>query len=700
MSSSVPSAARSLGALRQADGSVEFRVFSAHAEEVELCLFERRESIAPSHRFRLEREDALWTFTAPEAPAGTLYGYRVHGEFAPPRGHWFNSSKLLIDPYALAITGEPRADPSLFGFAPGTAPERSFDSADSAVAMPKCVLVDEAFDWQGVTRPEIPWRDTVLYETHVKGQTWLHPKIPSEIRGTYLGFCHPVMIDHWRQLGVTTLELMPVCQFASEAHLLASGRRNYWGYSPLGYFAPHAAYAMNALGGQVAEFKTMVRELHRAGFEIVLDMVFNHTVEGGGLGPTLSFKGIDNRSYYRLEPRNLRRYVDYTGCGNTLDCRQPVVRDLFLDVLRYWAGEVDVDGFRLDLAPVLGRDPQGFDPRAPFFAAIAADPLLSQRKWLAEPWDLGPGGYQAGRFPPPWREWNDRFRNTVRRFFRSGGTGESRGEVTADLATRLAGSPDVYGKRAPGASVNYVCAHDGFTLVDLTSYERKHNAENGENNRDGFDANFSANWGVEGPTTDSAILGRRKKAAANLIATLMLSAGVPMLSHGDELGRSQGGNNNAYCQDNATTWLDWAAVDGERLALFRRLLQIRRDYPILRSEAVWRPAHTGRGKGPVAIWYGLDGEPLSPERWRAADHTSFGLWLDPAQKRGAPEGIFAFFHGATAVIQGRFPPALAGRPLSLLFYSASPSAKPVSARGLADWTLDGLSVAIFAVGKP
>ena len=582
----VPTTAGSLGPI-VTGGGVRFRVFSAHAEKVHLCLFDAPDDAVPARRIELRRlAGDVWQAEVVNVWPGQLYGYQVTGPHEPKSGHRFNSSKLLIDPWARAITGEPAADGSLFGFHPIGWPsplwpqhssELTFNGHDSAASMPKCVVVDPAFDWRGDRPPRTPWRDTVIYECHVKGMTARHRRVEERLRGTYLGLVQPPVLEHLKALGVTAVELLPVHQIAREHHLMARGLANYWGYSTLGYFAPHAGYATAGRGEQVTEFKEMVRRLHRAGIEVILDVVYNHTAEGGRLGPTLSLRGFDNRTFYRLPRRSPWRYVDFTGCGNTLACWQPVVRQLILGSLRYWVEEMHVDGFRFDLAPALGRDAVtgGFDPDTELLREIAADPVLSRVKLIAEPWDVGPGGYQLGRFPAPWAEWNDRYRDAARRFWRGDGD-------AADLSLRLAGSPDVFQGRGPRASVNYITCHDGFTLSDLVSYEHKHNEANGEANHDGNHHNLSRNWGEEGPSDSAEVLGARARARRSLLATLLLSRGVPMLLAGDELGRTQQGNNNAYCQDNEISWLDWTGVDQGFLGFVRRLLALRREHPALR----------------------------------------------------------------------------------------------------------------------
>ncbi|MCP3960415.1 MAG: glycogen debranching protein GlgX [bacterium] len=583
-----PNAKSQLGAIPTGSG-VRFRLFSINAEKVELCLFDAPGDATPARRVQLRRAATrdVWQTTVPGVGPGQLYGYRVTGPHEPQNGHRFNASKLLVDPWARAITGEPRPDPALYGFVAVGWPSElwrrhssdlTFSGHDSAAAAPKCVVVDPELDWRGDRPPGTSWGDTVIYECHVKGMTQRHPEIEERLRGTYLGLAQPPVIEHLQSLGVTAVELLPVHQIARESHLMIRGQPNYWGYSTLGYFAPHAGYATGGLGEQVAEFKQMVRELHRAGIEVILDVVYNHTAEGSRMGPTLSLRGIDNRSYYRLPRRQPGRYVDVTGCGNSLDLAHDPVREMVLASLRYWVDEMHVDGFRFDLASALARDGWNgdFDSNSVFFREIAADPVLSRVKLVAEPWDVGHGGYQLGRFPPEWSEWNDRYRDGLRRFWRGDGDG-------GELALRVAGSPDLFAG-SPRRSVNFVTSHDGFTLRDLVSHERRHNEANREANRDGNDHNLSRNWGHEGPILDPEIIADRDRARRNFVATLLLSRGVPMLLGGDELGRTQGGNNNAYCQDNEASWVDWSLVDEDFLDFVRRLVALRREHPALRAE--------------------------------------------------------------------------------------------------------------------
>jgi len=595
------------------------------AEAVELCLLsgggagagggdgEVREERVPL----TERTGAVWHGYLPGVGPGQRYGLRASGPYAPGRGARFNPAKLLVDPYARALTGELREHPSLSGDDPG----------DSAPYVPHGVVVDAAFPWGDDLPPRTPWDTTVLYELHVKGFTARHPDVPPALRGTYAGLACPAVVQHLVGLGVTAVELLPVQHSVSERHLLRRGLVNYWGYNTLGYFAPHAPYAAaGSSGGQVAEFRAMVRTLHRAGLEVILDVVYNHTAEGDTAGPTLAFRGLDNAGYYRLDEADPSRYRDYTGCGNTLDVRRPHVLRLILDSLRYWVTEMHVDGFRFDLAVALTRGDEAVDPHAPLLAAIGQDPVLAGVKLIAEPWDLGPGGYRVGGFPAPWAEWNGRYRDTVRGFW-LGQDGPGRRAAFGDLGRRLAGSSDAFAAsgRTPAASINFVTAHDGFPLADLVSYARKHNEANGEGNRDGSDSEHAANAGVEGPTDDPAVLAVRRRRRRALLATLLLSTGTPMLLAGDELGRTQRGNNNAYCQDGALSWLDWtgtgtctaadpAGDDPLLLPMVRLLLALRARSPVLRQQAFFG----GRGAGSDDLtWWRTDGREMTAADWEA-----------------------------------------------------------------------------------
>ncbi|WP_202239162.1 glycogen debranching protein GlgX [Actinacidiphila reveromycinica] len=619
-----------------------FALWAGGAESVEVCLFadDGTETRAPLTELTHE----VWHGFVPGVRPGQRYGLRVGGRWDPWTGARWNPAKLLLDPYARAVDGAFTMVPEVYGHARDW-PEQDVadtvrDNRDSAPYVPKGVVVEDDDDWRDDRRPKTPWSDTVIYELHVRGFTRRHPGVPPELRGTYAGLAHPAAIAHLTRLGVTAVELLPVHQFADEEHLLRRGLTNYWGYNSIGYFAPHAGYsASGSRGGQVGEFKRMVRALHAAGIEVILDVVYNHTAEGGQGGPTLSLRGIDNRGYYRLGP-DPRGYTDYTGCGNTLDVVRPHVLRLITDSLRYWVTEMGVDGFRFDLAAALARSLHDVDMLSPFLAVIAQDPVLRRVKLIAEPWDVGAGGYQVGAFPPLWTEWNDRFRDTVRDFWR-GATTDVR-----DLGYRLSGSSDLYdwGGRRPYASVNYVTAHDGFTLRDLVSYDGKHNAANGEDGRDGTDDNRSWNCGAEGDTDDPDVLALRHRQVRNLLATLLLSTGVPMLVAGDEMGRTQQGNNNAYCQDNGTGWVDWSLRDDPSWAalldLTARLVALRRSHPVLRRGGFFSGLSLAPEGLPDVTWFGPDGREMGERDWFTPSAT-LGMLLsgqDIAQRdaRGEP----------------------------------------------------------------
>ena len=604
-------------------------LWSRGAEAVELCLLD--EDGAEVDRVPLaDRDHHVWHGFLPGMEPGQRYGFRVHGPWDPARGLRFNAAKLLLDPYARAVSGRYRLHDAVFGHVRGGS-DLVRDDRDSAPYVPHGIVVETGFDWSNDVRPRTPWGETVLYETHVRGFTKLHPDVPAELRGTYAGLAHPAVLEYLVDLGVTAVELLPVHEFISEEHLLAGGRRNFWGYNTVGYFAPHAAYAAaGSAGGQVREFQEMVAALHAAGLEVILDVVYNHTAEGAETGPTLSFRGIDNASYYRL--REGRRYVDYTGCGNTLDARAGQVLSLVADSLRYWVTEMGVDGFRFDLASALVRGDHAVDPRSPFLSVLAQDPVLSTVKLIAEPWDLGDGGYQVGGFPPPWAEWNDKYRNTLRDFWRGATPGVN------DLAYRLSGSSDLFARpgRGPTASVGFVTAHDGFTLRDLVSYDSKHNEANGESNRDGTDDNRSWNCGAEGPTDEPPVVTLRERQMRNLLTTLLLSVGVPMLVAGDERGRTQRGNNNAYCQDSEVSWIDWTPDPAaERLAGFvRNLLALRREHPVFRRQQFFTGRPTSPGGRPDVGWFGPEGTEIAQRDWLDPGLRTLGMFVSGDAIRG------------------------------------------------------------------
>jgi glycogen operon protein len=611
------------------DGSgVNFAIFSENATKIELCLFDTPDASRESARIPMVDKTAhIWHAYLPEARPGQLYGYRVHGPYEPNEGHRFNPAKLLLDPYAKAIAGNIDVNDSLFAYKFGhPQADLSIDRLDSAAGLPKCMVIDPAFTWSDDRPPRIPWHRTLIYEAHVKGFTARHPKVPRELRGTFAGFACPAVIDYLVQLGITAVEFMPVHQFVTDKHLVDRGLKNYWGYNSIGFFAPEARYSHSGfLGQQVNEFKTLVKALHREGIEVILDVVYNHTGEGSHLGPTLSFRGVDNASYYRLVKDNPRYYMDYTGCGNTLDMTEPQVLRLIMDSLRYWVLDMHVDGFRFDLASALARELHEVDRLGAFFDIMHQDPILSQVKLIAEPWDLGEGGYQVGNFPVLWAEWNGLYRDTVRRYWKG-----DRGQV-GGLAYRLTGSSDLYGRtgRQPYASINFVTAHDGFTLNDLVSYNEKHNEANGENNQDGHNENLSWNCGVEGPTDDPKILTLRLRQMRNLLSTLILSQGVPMLLAGDEIGHTQNGNNNAYCQDNEISWLDWDLdkTKEELLEFTRYVIRIFHEQPMLRRRHFFQGRKIRGSEVKDLTWFRLDGKEMAEDDWNNSETRCFGLRL-------------------------------------------------------------------------
>jgi isoamylase len=595
-----------LGATWDGEG-VNFALFSEHADEVELNIFYRRSRTGPVTIRLREHTDQVWHCYLPLARPGLLYGYRVYGPYAPSQGHRFNPNKLLLDPYAKSIRGDINWSDAHFGYRIGHAKhDLSFDRRNNAAGMPRCEVIDPAFTWGDDRPPRVPWSDTVIYELHVKGFTIRHPEVPPHLRGTYGALATQPVLDHLRRLGVTTIELLPIHDFVDDRHLVDKGLRNYWGYNTIGYFAPDPRYTAE---GHINEFRTMVRRLHSAGIEVILDVVYNHTAEGNHLGPTLCFRGIDNAAYYRLSPQDPRYYVDYTGCGNTLNMTHPRVLQLIMDSLRYWVIEMHVDGFRFDLASALARELHDVERLGAFFDIIHQDPVLSQVKLIAEPWDLGEGGYQVGNFPVGWAEWNDKYRRTVRSYWK-GDDG-----VIGDLAYRLTGSSDLYESsgRLPYASVNFVTAHDGFTLHDLVSYDHKHNEANLDDNRDGEAHNVSWNCGAEGPTDDPKILKLRAQQKRNFLATLLLSQGIPMLLAGDELGRTQHGNNNTYCHDDELSWIDWESKDDELLAFTAMVLKLRSDHPTFRRRRYLK----GAGSQMQDLhWLTPDGAEMAEANWR------------------------------------------------------------------------------------
>jgi glycogen operon protein len=619
--------------------ATSFALHSHAADSVYVSVFDRQDSSRESRLVALEpRGGALWQADVEDVSPGQLYGFRVHGRWDPQHGEYCHPGRLLVDPLAAAVSGSPTWHESLGSLHP----------ADTAPWVPKSVVVDPSFDWRDDQQPETPWSDAVIYECHVRGMTQLHPRIPPHLRGSYLGLCHEEVVNHLLDLGVTSVELLPVQQFLSEPHLHQLGLRNYFGYNPIAWLAPHADYASGDRGQQVREFKTMVRTLHAAGLEVLLDVVFNHTAEGNENGPTLCHRGVDNRSYYRLTGGG-RHYENYSGCGNTIDFGQRLVVDTVIAALHYWVTEMHVDGFRFDLAPILGREEDGFSAKAAFFSAVERDPILSRVKLIAEPWDVGPDGYQLGRFPTPWREWNDRYRDAARAFWRG-----DRG-LASELRQRLAGSSDLLTRedQEGSASLNYITSHDGFTLHDLVSYEHRHNWDNGEHNRDGHQHNLSRNWGCEGPTESIEINRLRRQTMRNFMASLAVSAGVPMLSHGDELARTQRGNNNAYCQDGPLTWVAWETEpwQDELRRFVRQAFAARREL--------------GLGGSASGRWLDVNANEIGANRWGAVGHLPFA-WL----RRHATCHSLTVFNAGPEIHLFVLPEVSSGEPWQLLLDSS------------------------------
>ena len=617
-----------LGATWDGQG-VNFALFSENATRVELCLFDSPNDLYESRRISMpEYTDLVWHVYVPGLQPGQLYGYRVYGPYEPQNGHRFNPYKLLIDPYAKAINGVVRWHDAMFGYQVGHEDDDlSTEDLNSAPFVPKSVVIDPSFIWGDDRHPSIPLHDSIIYEVHVKGFTMLHPEVPEELRGTYAGLASPPVIEYFQSLGVTAVELLPVHHHVDDRHLVENDLTNYWGYNTIGFFAPDVRYSGNgAVGEQVREFKSMVRAFHSAGIEVILDVVYNHTGEGNHFGPTLSFRGIDNQSYYRLLPQDQRYYVDYTGTGNTLNVLHPRTLQLIMDSLRYWVTEMHVDGFRFDLASALARQLHEVDQLSAFFTIIHQDPIISQVKLIAEPWDVGPGGYQVGNFPVLWAEWNGKYRDTVRRYWK--------GDMSqvAELAYRVAGSSDLYqhNGRRPYASINFVTAHDGFTLRDLVSYNEKHNWANCEDNRDGDNHNNSWNHGAEGPTKDPEINKLRARQQRNFMATLLLSQGVPMILAGDELNRTQKGNNNTYCQDNELSWINWDLDDQARelLEFTRKLIQIRQEHPILHRPKFFQGRSIHGSDVRDVIWLRPDGKEMDDEEWNNGLVRCIGMLLN------------------------------------------------------------------------
>jgi glycogen operon protein len=658
-----------LGATWDGEG-VNFALFSEHAEKVELCVFDASGRRERQRIDVLERTENVWHCYLPEARPGLLYGYRVFGRYHPEEGHRFNAHKLLVDPYARELVGALRWHDALYGYSVGHKREDlSHDRRDSAPSVPKCRVIDPAFTWGDDRRPSVPWHDMVIYELHVRGFTMRHPGVAESQRGTFAGLASAAAIDYLKRLGVTTVELMPVHAYIDDRRLVELGLRNYWGYNTLGFFAPEPLYSAS---GSSKEFKTMVKRLHSAGLEVLIDVVYNHSCEGNHLGPTLSLRGLDNASYYRLAENDRRHYLDFTGCGNTLNLQHPRVLQMVMDSLRFWVEEMHVDGFRFDLAPALAREGRGVEPLGAFFSVVRQDPVLSRVKLIAEPWDVGEGGYQVGNFPLGWAEWNDRYRNGMRAYWKGDGG------VIGEFARRLTGSSDLYGRsgQRPYASINFVTAHDGFTLHDLVSYNEKHNEANGEDNRDGHNENLSWNCGVEGPTDDPEIQRLRERQKRNFLATMLLSQGVPMLLAGDERGRTQQGNNNAYCQDSELNWIDWGSTpERNSLAEFTRLLiALRRSHRVFRRRDFFagRPLHGREAKD--IHWLKPDGSEMTDDEWEKEHAKSLAVYLaggdlGERDRFGTPatdDDFLILFNAHQAPVEFRIP-ALGDGPWHAVF---------------------------------
>lgn len=672
-----------LGANYDGEG-VNFALFSAHAERVELCLYD------PSGKHEIGRMDLpentheVWHGYVPGLQPGTLYGFRVHGPFDPENGHRFNPNKLVIDPYARELVGDVEWNEAHFAYDMlHEDKDLTFDKRDSAPFMPKCRVVNpNEFDWQDNNRPTIPWSQAIIYETHVKGFTQLNSALPQALRGNFEGMGHKATVDYIKNLGITSVELLPIHWFPDDQHLLDRGLKNFWGYNTLGFFAPASRY-FGPKG--IQGFRDMVRAFHDAGIEVILDVVYNHTAEGNELGPTLSFKGIDNFSYYRTMPDQHRYYINDTGTGNTVNTSHPRVLQMVMDSLRYWAESMHIDGFRFDLGTILGREPEGFDQRGGFFDAITQDPVLSKLKLIGEPWDIGPGGYQVGGFPPGWAEWNDKYRDTVREYWKGD-------NVAQDFASRLLGSGDLYDIRGrrPWASVNFITAHDGFTLNDLVSYNEKHNEENGEDNNDGHNDNRSYNYGAEGPTDDEGINAVRERQKRNFLATLLFSHGTPMLLAGDEFGRSQMGNNNGYCQDSEISWVHWDDIppSSEALREFtRQLIKLRSEQPLLRRES-WRD-------GLLIEWFNAEGGIQQPEHWH--EGSALVVYIsrpDLKPEEGIWHDVLMLLNPFEESMQFRIPqPGESGWVLELTTFDTEPRGIVIDSE--TDFTLEGRSIALF-----
>jgi isoamylase len=686
---------------------VNFAMFSAHATRVDLCLFDSPDALKESACIPLpEHTDMVWHAFLPDVRPNQLYGYRVHGPYEPSSGHRFNPNKIVMDPYAKSVARTIRWGDEMFGYNVGHPDaDLSFDERDNAASAPLAAVVDPAFTWGDDRPPRTPWHNTVIYEMHVRGFSMRHPDIPPHLRGTYEALTTEPALEHFKRLGITAVELMPVHHHARDRHLEEKGLTNYWGYNSFGYFAPERRLAASRTpAGAVREFKRTVRALHDAGLEVILDVVYNHTAEGNQLGPTLSLKGIDNASYYRLVANDPRYYMDFTGCGNTLNMQSPQVLQLIMDSLRYWVLDMHVDGFRFDLASALARELFDVDRLGAFFDIIHQDPVLSQVKLIAEPWDLGQGGYQVGNFPVLWTEWNGKYRDSVRQFWKGDNTSVS------DLATRLSGSNDLYAHsgRQPYASINFITAHDGFTLNDLVSYNEKHNEQNGEDNRDGESHNLSWNCGAEGPTENPEIIALRERQKRNFLATMLLSQGVPMISHGDELGRTQRGNNNVYCQDNELAWIDWNLDADKQLLLdfTRKLVHFRRTQPTLRRRKYFQGRNIRGGKD--VAWLSPDGREMDDAAWHAGFVRTLGMLLsgtaiEEVNERGEPitgDTVLVLLNGHVEKVPFTLPPVEADLQWQRAIDTADPQGVDRMYKAGARYSLEGLSVAVFRILAP
>ena len=672
--------------VRRAGDLTTFTVWSPGADEVELVLYDTADPYRERSRHKLSAEVGIWSVAVHGVDPGAPYGYRVHGPYAPAKGQRFNPSKLLIDPYARSIEGRMVWNPAVLGYPVGDPDSKKPNKEDSASFVPRSIVVESEFDWDGTAPPKTPLEETVVYEAHVKGLTRLHPEVPPEARGTYAGAGHPAVVEHLRSLGVTAIEFLPVHTHLDDGFLVERGLGNYWGYQTLGFFSPHAGYAASRdPGGEVREFKEMVRDFHRAGIEVFLDVVYNHTAEQNHRGPTLSFRGLQNDAYYRLMADDPSKYLDLTGTGNTLNVFHPQVTELVLDSLRYWVEEMGVDGFRFDLAPAIGRTEYDFDREAPIFRRIQEDDILSSVKLIAEPWDIGMGGYQVGNFPDNWSEWNDRFRDVTRSFWRSDD------DTLAELGFRMTGSADLYEEHpfGPLASVNFIAAHDGMTTADFIAYQGKRNYANGDNNDDGHGHDISQFIGPDGPTSDAVITALREQRARNLLATLFLSRGVPMLLGGDEFGRSQQGSNNAYCQDNDLSWIEWtlATKNGSLLDFVKRVSELRRSEPSLRLARFPDAAHD---EDDPWVWFAESGETLTEDQWQDAERRIFGVYVAGGLP-GAHDWLVMLYNAGGDEISFDLPEAICSgtESVELLLHTAEEEPEP--------FTAPASSIAVFRV---